>query len=132
MSRMVLIDTSCWIEYFNRPGEKIADRVRALVRDDRAALTGIILSELLQGARTIEEASELRLALEAPVFLESDRKVYVRAGELGFELRQQGITVPLTDCIIAAVAEADGASVLTLDGHFEHLARVASLQIERD
>lgn len=66
------------------------------------------------------------------VLLESDRKAYVRAVELGFELRQQGITVPLTDCIIVAVAEAAGASVLTLDGHFEHLAQVASLQVEGD
>jgi predicted nucleic acid-binding protein len=125
----VVVDTSYWIEYFNRPGSDRASAVEALIREDRAALAGVILAELLQGARTIEEFSELRSALAAVIWVVTTDESYARAGRLGFELRRRGVTVPTTDCVIAAVAESVGGRILTLDGHFEELARAASLTI---
>jgi predicted nucleic acid-binding protein len=125
----VVVDTSYWIEYFNRPGMDRASAVEALIREDRAALAGVILAELLQGARTIEEFSELRSALAAVIWVVTTDESYARAGRLGFELRRRGVTVPTTDCVIAAVAESVGGRILTLDGHFEELARAASLTI---
>lgn len=128
-SQPILVDTSYWIEYFNRPGTEQAGMVTALIRDDRAALMGVILVELLQGARTEGELSELRSALEAVTWVETTGDTYARAGRLGFELRRRGVTVPTTDCIIAAGAESAGGNILTLDGHFEELAQVASLRL---
>ena len=125
----VLVDTSYWIEYFNGPGTERARAVEALIREDRAALAGVILAELLQGTRTIEEFSELRSALAAVIWVVTTDESYARAGRLGFELRRRGVTVPTTDCVIAAVAESVGGRILTLDGHFEELARAASLTI---
>lgn len=130
MSQPVLIDTSYWIEFFNRPDTGSAKRVRTLIREDRAAVNGIVLAELLQGVRTDEEASELRLALEATVYLETSREIYTRAGALGFELRRRGVTVPVTDCLITAVAESTEASILTLDQHLTELAQVASVGVD--
>jgi len=52
MSTPVLIDTSYWIEFFNRPDTGRAESVRGLVEEDLAAITGVVLSELLQGTRT--------------------------------------------------------------------------------
>lgn len=123
----VMVDTSYWVEYFNRPGTENAEEVASLIRGDRAALTGVILAELLQGARTIEELSELRSGLEAVMRVETTGGIYERAGALGFELRRRGATVPVTDCIIAAAAESIGGRLLTLDGHFQELSRSASL-----
>lgn len=125
----VLIDTSYWIEYFNRPDTPKAEEVAGLIREDRAALMGVILAELFQGARNEKELSELRMALGAVTWLETTDEVYARAGRLGFEMRRLGVTVPVTDCIIAAGAESVGGHILTLDGHFEELARVASLDL---
>ncbi len=127
----MLVDTSYWIEYFNRPGTWEAGVVRGLIRDDRAALTGVILAELLQGARSQKELSELRSALGAVERVETTGEVYARAGKLGFDLRRLGVTVPITDCVIAAAAESIGGLILTLDGHFEELARVAYLELVR-
>lgn len=125
----VLVDTSGWIEYFNRPGSDISAEIRDLVNEDRAALTGVILAELSQGARNERELSELRLALEAAIWIPTTRDVYDRAGGLGFELRRRGITVPVTDCIIAAASETVGGRILTSDRHFESLADVATLTL---
>jgi predicted nucleic acid-binding protein len=52
-----------------------------------------------------------------------------RAIELGFGLRRRGITIPVTGCVIAAATESTGASILTLDEHFAHLAREANVEI---
>lgn len=125
----VLVDTSCWIEFFNRPGSENADAVKALIRDDKAALTGVVLAELSQGVRSDTELSELREALGAITWVESTRETYARAGRLSFELRRRGVTVPITDCLIAAVAESIGGRMLTLDDHFAQIAEVATLTI---
>ena len=125
----VLVDTSCWIEYFNRPETETADAVRTLIRDDRAALNGVVLAELLWGAKTEKEASKLRDALEATIWTRTSRAVYGRAGGLGFALRRRGVTVPITDCVIAASAEIIGGRILTLDEHFEELAKSASITL---
>lgn len=74
----MLVDTSYWIEYFNRSGTEKASAVETLVRDDRAASTGVILAELLQGTRTEEEFSKLRAALAAVIWVETNRAVYAR------------------------------------------------------
>lgn len=125
----VLVDTSCWIEYFNHPETKTANAVRALILDDRAALNGVVLAELLWGARTENESSRLRDALGATIWTETSRAVYARAGELGFALRRRGVTVPITDCVIAASAEVIGGRILTLDEHFGELASSASITL---
>ena len=72
-------------------------------------------------------APVLRSALAAVIWVETTNESYARAGMLGFELRRRGVSVPTTDCVIAAVAESVGGRILTLDGHFEELARAASL-----
>lgn len=118
MNSPVLIDTSYWIEYVNRPGSENMKKVAELIREDRAAATGVVLAELLQGARTNAEMSKIKVSLEAVHWIETDERLYARAGEIGFELRREGITIPTTDCIVAAAAESIGGDLLTLDGHF--------------
>jgi predicted nucleic acid-binding protein len=113
-----LIDTSCWIEYFRHYESEVAERIETLILEDRAATTGIVLSELLQGARTNAEMSRIGASLEALVWVETDERLYARAGEIGFKLRRKGVTIPITDCIVAAAAESAGGNLLTLDGHF--------------
>ena len=128
-SELVLVDTSYWIEFFNRPGSEEAGAVTDLVQDDRAALTGVVMTELLQGALTDDELSELGEALSAVGWVPTTPDVYARAGALGFRLRRGGLTVPVTDCIIAAAAETIGGRVLTSDRHFRDLAEIAEISV---
>ncbi|MGH3087218.1 MAG: PIN domain-containing protein, partial [Rubrobacteraceae bacterium] len=104
MNSPVLVDTSYWIEYINRPGSERMNKVAALIREDRAATTGIVLAELLQGARTATEMFKIRTSLEAVIWVGTNERLYARAGEIGFALRRKGITIPTTDCIVAAAA----------------------------
>ena len=103
--------------------------VEGFIREDRAALTGVVLAELLQGARSESEMSRLRTALGTVAYIETSRETYERAGSFGFTLRRRGITVPVTNCVIAAAAKSAGGRILTLDTHFTELAKVASLDL---
>ena len=128
-SEPVLVDTSCWIEYFNRPGTPNAITVEAAIKEDRAALTGVILAELSQGARSEAELSRLKVALGAVRWVATSREVYERAGGIGFELRRRGVTVPITDCVIAAAAESIGGRIFTLDSHFAEISEVSEITV---
>ncbi len=117
----VLIDTSAWISFF-RPGkDPVSEQVEQLVRDDRAVMTGPVLAELLQGTRTDAEARQLDRVLSILPFVEVVKADWEEAGNSLRRLRTDGVTLPLTDALIAAVARRRDLAVLTLDTHFQHL-----------
>ena len=47
--RIVLIDTCIWVPFFNRPQSPEKKAVDELLDDDRGALIGPIVAEILQG-----------------------------------------------------------------------------------
>lgn len=118
---MVIADTSVWIPFFNRPESPEKQAIDALIDEDRLALAGIVLAELLQGCRTPKEANTILGKLTGVHFLETTFSTWKRAGELSSSLRRKGITVPLSDVIIAALAIEHHCEVYTLDSHFEQI-----------
>ena len=58
---LILIDTSGWICFFSRRGhEKIKTVISILLDEDRVAVVGPILIELIQGARNQEEKENIK------------------------------------------------------------------------
>lgn len=133
MSRMVLVDSSAWIEYL-RLGRDAAsgtsDALDRLLQEDRVALCGMVELEIVQGLRPQERGriSELFSALS---YLETERTDYVAAGERLGDLRRQGVTIPGADCLIGVLCLRYDLPLLTLDRHFDHLTDVARFS-ERD
>ena len=76
---------------------------------------------ILQGLKNRKEGKALGELLSIIPYVEVKREDWEKAGDLLRNVRQRGITVPLTDALIAIVAKQHGYSVLTLDRHFEHL-----------
>lgn len=117
----VLVDTSAWVDFFRRDSGSLGDLVAELIRADRACLTGPIVAELLHGVRGKEEAGQLELVFATVNYLEIHRRDWESAGNILRDLRKNGITIPLTDVLIANVAIRNKIPVLTLDRHFHHL-----------
>ena len=113
--------TSAWITFFRSGQGPVADEVERLIQADRAWLTGVVLAELLRGTRTVGEKTELDALLSVVPYAETERADWERAGEFLRTLRTRGLTVPLSDAVIAAVAERRGLAVLALDRHFDEL-----------
>jgi hypothetical protein len=118
---MVIADASAWIAYFTDPDSTEKRAIDALIDDREVALVGVVLAELMQGCRDPKESREILETVTALDFLDSTRLTWQRTGELSASLRRSGITIPLTDLLIAAIALEHNCQVFTLDPHFEKI-----------
>ena len=119
----VLVDTSVLIDFLKN-AEPNADAVTALISVKRLLTTGIIMAELLQGTRNTKEEAYVDELLDGIPSIEITVGLWMKAGKLSCSLRRKGITLPLTDVAIAAVAIEHNLQVFTLDGHFEQIPGV--------
>ena len=121
MKGRVLIDTSIWIEFFNRDSSQPGDLLQQLLLEGRAATTGIILTELLQGAKLEKEFEAILSIVSAVPVLEATLETWVQAGRISFGLRRKGITIPTTESVIATIAIQNECQVFSLDPHFNKI-----------
>ena len=113
----ILVDTSVWIEFF-RKKEPFYTQVTQFIDDDKICCIGIILAELIQGAKTLKEIETLKDFIYVFLFLDEPAELWGKAGELSFTLRKAGTQIGLADCYIAAIAHQNKVGILTLDNHF--------------
>lgn len=118
---MVIADTSVWIPFFNRPNSPEKISLDMLIDADEVALVGVVLAELLQGCRTPSERTILSESLLALHYFEVTQTTWLRTGDLSAQLLRRGITLPLSDLLIAALAIEHNCRVYSLDAHFKKI-----------
>ena len=124
MKSDILVDTSAWIDYFNKPDSKTGKTVEHILRNGSAVLAGIVLTEILQGAKVKREFDAILESMLALPLLEASLTTWIEAGSISFALREKGIAIPTTDLIIASLALENNCSILTLDLHFQKIPGV--------
>jgi predicted nucleic acid-binding protein len=110
-SDLVLIDNCIWVGFFNRNQSAERITVDPLLDDDRAAITGMILAEILQGFRRDEQADWVAPSLKGLHDPEPTWDDWRVAAKLGRQLVANGHRLPLTDLAIAAIALRNDCSV---------------------
>jgi predicted nucleic acid-binding protein len=131
---VILVDTSAWIELLRGTGHPAHVTLRHhLERRTPIATTEPVIMELLAGTRGASERSRLRVRLLGlPRLTVQGLADFEAAAELYRACRGRGATVrKLIDCLIAAVAIRERATVLHNDLDFEILARHTRLRVER-
>lgn len=122
---MILVDSSAWIEFLRATGSPTHLCLRAAIEAETQLPTlGIVVLEILAGARDERHARDLRrlldrchfLALEEPSDHEAAAALYRACRRAGTTIRR------LPDCLIAAVAIRAGAELLHRDSDFDALA----------
>lgn len=124
MNPQVLIDTSIWVEYFRDKNQELVESVKNLIRTRRATLCGIVLSELLAGVKAKKSRDILKQTLDALEYVEVSRDTWILARELSGNLKHQGVGIPLTDLILAALSLENNAELFTLDSHFDRITEI--------
>ena len=128
---MLLIDTSAWVDYLRGLDTAAAREVRQLLanRVPELATTGPIIMELLAGAPDEAVLRQLETLTNGLVLLPVDRhRDFHDAATLHRAARRHGRTVrKLIDCLIAAVAIRNGATLVHKDTDFEVLRSVSLL-----
>lgn len=130
---MILPDTSAWVEEIRHTGSTVDRTLESLLASDAdVAVTEPVIMELLAGARSKDELRATRKRMLAFPMLRVDNLVtFERAAVISRLCRAAGEPVRNTmDCLIAAVAIREGASILHADRDFDAIARHAGLRIE--
>ncbi|MGM0366649.1 MAG: type II toxin-antitoxin system VapC family toxin [Actinomycetota bacterium] len=127
-SQKIIVDTSVWIEYFKN-NKEYAPFIDDNLNLENILITGIIISELLQGVKGSKEYDMLSSSIVAIPYIECIYEDWVKTGKMLYDLRKKGISIPLTDALIAAIALRNNASVWTLDKYFKGISLVTTLDI---
>jgi predicted nucleic acid-binding protein len=118
MNTGIIVDTSVWIEFFREPASELTLHLKGLLRERKVIMVGMVIAEILQAVKAPKEANLVKQSLEKLPYLEITRDIWEAAGEISASLRGTGITIPLTDLIIAALALTGDHEIFTIDPHF--------------
>ena len=129
---MIVVDTSVWIDVLNdTPALQAARCVELIEAGQPVALTDVILTEILQGLRSDEEATRVERHLRAfPILRLAELDDFVLAAGLYRAARRAGVAIRKTlDCLIAAPCVRTGVPLLHADADFDRLATCTPLRI---
>lgn len=116
---LVLIDTCIWVPFFNRPQSAVKRAVDALLDEDRGALIGLVLAEVLSGFHRDAQADWVASALRGLHYLELTWDDWRATAQLNRQVASHGHRLPLTDLALATLALRRDCAVYTSDPHFD-------------
>ncbi len=117
----VVVDTSQWVQYFRIGASAEAAEVDRLLALGEVVMVGVVYAELLCGARDETQFRALEQQLDALPFLEMTTATWRDTGRILSDLQQEGLTIPLPDAAIAALALEQALQVYTRDDHFQRI-----------
>ena len=129
---MIVIDTSVWIPLLNGAAHPKAERARELIEGpEDIGIPGIVLEEVLRGLGSDSQFRRVRdLLLTDFTYIEMRQSLFVRSAEIYRALRKRGKTIGSPgDCLIAACAIEEEASLLEDDADFRMIADLFPLRL---
>ncbi len=126
---MILVDSTVWIDLLRNRVSVPVGRLRKLLELGEGAAAPVIAQEVLQGAANPAAFAKLREYFTEIPLIGADRgiELHVAAADLYARARWRAITPRSPhDCLIAAIAIAEGVPLLHDDRDFEQLATVES------
>ena len=126
---MILVDTSVWVDFFSSSPSRGGTELRRMIAEaEPFALSGIIVSEILQGLR--RDVDQIEHHLSQWEMLEPLGFSTYREAAAIFRLgRGKGLSLTTIDTLIAAIALDHRAVVFTVDQDFSRIARITRLQL---
>jgi predicted nucleic acid-binding protein len=126
---LIVVDSSVWIDFFSSAPGRAGYELRRMISDaEPFALTGVVITEILQGLT--RNAIRIERYLSQWDLLEPRGFGTYREAAAIFRLgRAKGVSLRTTDVLIAAVALEHRASVFTLDTDFSRIARLTGLPL---
>lgn len=121
MNKRILIDTCGWVDFLRSTEGIIGDYVSQAIEREQAVLCGVVIAELLHGAKGKKEQQKLDFLFSTIEILPTDESCWHDAGIMLQQQRSKGVTLPLTDGLISAIARKYDIPVLTVDKHFQYL-----------
>lgn len=131
---MILFDTNVLSLIFRRndtlPEEirPLGHRLGWLVATGRAAVLTLVVQELLTGLRHTAQFERLQARIRLLPVLMPTLDHHIAAAKIANQCIQHGVSVHVTDALLAAVAIECGGCVLTEDQDFSHMAPLCGVR----
>jgi predicted nucleic acid-binding protein len=128
---MVIVDTSVWIDFFRgKDTAEVGVLDQFLETGEDICICGIILTEVLQGIREDSDYSRTLIRFDTFLFLDMNRRTFVKAAQIYRALRRRGITISkIVDCMIAAAAIEHKVPLLHNDRDFDPIEKYHGLKV---
>jgi predicted nucleic acid-binding protein len=123
VNERIIADTCIWIDYF-RGTSLISRALLGLIQGGEIRITGPVVYELLQGAKTKKDADLIKEVTHALPDVAVTHETWLLAGDLFFDLRRKGVTLPPSDVLLSALAIENNCSIFTTDNHFDHISKI--------
>lgn len=124
----VLLDTSAWVEYLRDTGSHACEEVGRLLLapTSHVATTPPVVMELLAGATSDAALRDMELLTAGLPQLALDPALDFHAAAAVYRAaRRSGTTVRgLVDCLVAAVADRHGATLVHRDADLDRIGRL--------
>ncbi len=126
---MILVNTSVWINFFSVSPGRAGDELRRMIEEaEPFVLTGVVVTEILQGLRRDVHRVERYLS-QWEMIEPGGFSTYREAAAISRAAWSKGISLTTIDTLIAAIAMEHHASLFTLDKDFSRIARIAPLHL---
>lgn len=122
---MKLIDASSWIEFLRGRTSDAGIRVKKLLLNGNAAWCEMTLVELWNSARGHKEKKALNQLEQEVTLCPVNEQVWALACSLARACRDNGLTMPSNDIVVAACACATRLELEHCDKHFEKIIPLA-------
>ena len=114
---MIFVDTNVIIDFWRNPTKEGIE----LFQRNEIATSGIVLAELLHGARSEKEIQKIMHALSDFSFYEIKHDDWYEIGMMLNKLRKVGLKIPFQDVMLAFIAISNNLLFWTNDKHFSYL-----------
>ncbi len=125
---MYLVDTSIWIDYFNKIQNPVSRALRKmLLSQSIIGINNHIYMEILQGISNNEVRNNIKKNLDLHTFytFTNGQESYEKAAFIYSSCRKQGITIRSSiDCLIAQCAIENDLILLHNDKDFDKIASI--------
>ena len=122
---MIVIDTSVLIDALHRKQAALRKILELEETGETLCTTQINVLELYKGVygpiRSESGLQKVKMLLDAFVILTIDEDTYEMFGELSAELKSRGEAIGDFDELIASIALANGAVIVSRDNHFRRV-----------
>lgn len=116
----ILADSNMFIDFWRNATQSVVD----VFTTEDIVICGVVRCELLHGAKSDKDFKNINTVLDAFEEVPFEESDWDQLGKLLYQLRTKGITVPLSDAIIAHVAIKNRIPVWTKDQHFLYMQQV--------
>jgi len=126
---LILVDSSVWIDFFSSSPTRAGAELRRMISESEPlALTGVVLTEILQGLTSDFQIIE-QFLFQFEILEPKGRDTYSAAAALYRTARKKGIALTTIDTLIAAIALESGAQVFTSGRDFFRIASISGLRL---